>query len=164
MHPNEELVTRFYTSFQRRDAEGMVACYHPDITFSDPVFPGLVGGEARAMWRMLCERGKDLEIEFRDVHADDSRGSAHWEARYTFSGSGRRVHNVIDATFEFRDGLIFRHTDRFDLWRWSRMAIGPAAALFGWLPPMQGAIRKKARTGLDAFIGARGLDATKTVP
>lgn len=164
MHPNEELITRFYKSFQARDAEGMVACYHPEVAFSDPVFQGLAGGEARAMWRMLCERGKDLEIAFGEVRADDSRGSAHWEAHYTFSGSGRRVHNIVDATFEFKDGLIARHTDRFDLWRWSRQALGPSAALFGWLPPMQGAIRKKARSGLSAFIASRGQEATKTAP
>ena len=35
----------------------MADCYHPDVHFSDPVFPSLKGDEARGMWRMLCERG-----------------------------------------------------------------------------------------------------------
>jgi len=161
-HPHEALIERFYSSFQRRDAEGMIACYHPDITFSDPVFTDLRGGEARAMWRMLCERGKDLELDFRDVRADDAEGQAHWEAHYSFSATQRRVHNIIDARFHFKDGKIIRHQDTFDLWRWSRMAIGPAALLFGWLPPMQNAIRKKARAGLDAFIASRGEQATRS--
>jgi len=152
MNEHEALITRFYESFQKRDADGMCACYHPDVEFSDPAFPGLVGAEARGMWRMLCERGKDLKLEFSGVSADEKTGRAHWEAWYTFSASGRRVHNVIDASFELRDGKIFRHTDRFDFYRWARQALGPAGLLLGWTPFMQGAIRKKARKGLQEFM------------
>lgn len=155
MHPNARLIETFYTSFQKRDAEGMVACYHPDVRFSDPVFHELVGPRACAMWRMLCKRAKDLEIEFRDVQADDKTGSAHWEARYLFSATGRNVHNVIDAKFEFRDGKIVRHADTFDLWRWAGMAMGAKGKLLGWLPPVQQAIHKKAMGGLDEFERAQ---------
>lgn len=75
MHANEELIRRFYTAFQKRDGAAMAACYHPDVQFSDPVFTGLRGPRAGGMWKMLCERGKDLKVEFRDVKADDSTGS-----------------------------------------------------------------------------------------
>lgn len=151
MHSNARLIETFYTSFQQRDAEGMVACYHPEVRFSDPVFHELEGARACAMWRMLCARAKDLEIEFRDVQADDGAGSAHWEARYLFSATGRKVHNVIDARFELRDGKIVRHADTFDLWRWAGMALGAKGKLLGWLPPIQRAIHRKAIGGLDAF-------------
>jgi len=60
MHPNEQLIERFYTSFQKRDPDGMVACYHPEIRFSDPVFPDLRGESAGAMWRMLSARAKSF--------------------------------------------------------------------------------------------------------
>ena len=155
MHPNARLIETFYTSFQKRDAEGMVACYHPDVRFSDPVFHELVGSRACAMWRMLCKRAKDLEIEFRDVQADDKTGSAHWEARYLFSATGRNVHNVIDAKFEFEGGKIVRHADTFDLWRWAGMAMGAKGKLLGWLPPVQQAIHKKAMGGLAEFERAQ---------
>ena len=157
MHPNETLIETFYTCFQRRDAAGMIACYHPDIEFSDPVFPDLKGPRAGAMWRMLAERAKDVQVSFSDVHADDRAGAAHWEAIYTFSETGRRVHNKIDARFEFRDNKIVRHHDRFGLWRWAGMALGPRGALLGWLPPVQQAIRDKAAGNLERFIAARGL-------
>nr|QMS48188.1 ketosteroid isomerase-related protein [uncultured bacterium] len=75
---HEQLIERFYAAFQKRDAAGMAACYHPDVTFSDEAFPGLRGDRARDMWRMLCERGTDLELTFSDVSADAERGSAHW--------------------------------------------------------------------------------------
>lgn len=159
MHPNAELITRFYDAFSRRDGATMAACYAADASFSDPVFPGLQGSEPGAMWQMLTEQGKDLQITFRDVQADDEQGSAHWEASYTFSVTGRKVHNVIEAKFRFRDGKIAEHQDDFDLYRWTKMALGPAGLLLGWSPIVQGPLRKKARAGLDAWIaknGARG--------
>jgi ketosteroid isomerase-like protein len=152
MHPNAELITRFYEAFGRRDAEGMVACYAPDVVFSDPVFPSLRGEEAGAMWRMLCERGKDLRVEASGIDADDRAGRAHWEAHYTFSATGQRVHNVIDARFEFKDGKITRHTDSFNLTRWAGMALGLKGKLLGWAPPVQNAIRKQADAGLRAWM------------
>jgi ketosteroid isomerase-like protein len=154
MHPNAQLIDGFYAAFARRDAGAMAACYAPDATFHDPVFD-LAGSEVGAMWAMLCARGKDLALEWRDVRADDRAGSAHWEPRYTFSATGRPVHNVIDAGFTFRDGRIATHVDRFDLWRWSRMALGMKGALLGWTPFLRDAIRSQARRGLDAWI-ARG--------
>ena len=133
-------------------AAGMGACYHSEVVFSDPVFPELRGGEARAMWAMLCSRAKDLDIVFGDVHAADAQGRAHWEPRYTFSPTGRRVHNVIDAVFEFRDGLIVRHVDRFAFWRWARQALGATGWLLGWTPMVRDRVRAEARRGLDAFL------------
>lgn len=155
MHPNAQLLQRFYEAFQRRDGEAMAACYHPDAQFSDPVFTDLRGAEVGAMWRMLCGRARDLDVSFRDVQADAAQGSAHWEARYTFS-TGRRVHNRIEAAFEFRDGLILRHRDRFDLWRWTRMALGPLGVALGWSPLVQGKVRRTARAGLSAFLAKQG--------
>jgi ketosteroid isomerase-like protein len=150
-HPNAELIETFYAAFQRRDAEAMVACYAPDVWFSDPVFHDLRGPRAGAMWRMLTARASSLEVTFRDVRADDHVGSAHWEARYVFSATGRSVHNVIDARFELRDGKITRHADTFDLWRWAGMALGAKGKLLGWAPPIKNAIHKTAMRGLEAF-------------
>ena len=152
MNANEAVIRRFYSAFQQRDAAGMVACYAPDVQFSDPVFTDLRGSAAGAMWRMLCARGKDLKIEFRDVRADGTTGSAHWEAWYTFSTTGRKVHNIIEATFEFRDGKITRHTDRFDLHRWSGLALGLPGKLLGWTPLLQNKIRAMAKKGLDDYL------------
>ena len=148
MNANEETLKRFYGAFQKRDAAAMAACYAPDVRFSDPVFTDLRGADAGAMWKMLCERGKDLRLEFRDVRADAAAGSAHWEAWYSFSATGRKVHNVIEATFEFRNGMIVRHTDRFDLYRWARQALGPAGLLLGWTPMLQNKVRAMAAKGL----------------
>jgi len=100
---------------------------------------------------MLCERGKDLEIEFRDVVADETTGSAHWDAHYTFSATGRKVLNRIDARFEFEDHLIRRHNDTFDLWRWAGQALGLKGQLLGWTPFVQKAIRRQANRSLERY-------------
>lgn len=155
-HPNAELVSSFYAALQRRDAAGMNACYAPDIRFRDAVFD-LEGWRARAMWRMLCERGRDLRVEFSGVQADDTTGSAHWEATYTFGATGRAVHNVIDASFRFVDGRIARHQDRFGFHRWARQALGPAGLLLGWAPPFQAAVRRRSAAVLDEYIRKRAL-------
>ncbi|MFI5234541.1 MAG: nuclear transport factor 2 family protein [Gemmatimonadales bacterium] len=155
MHPNAELITTFYQALQRRDAGGMIACYGPAVVFHDPVFQ-VEGSRAGAMWRMLCERGKDLRIEFRDVEAGDVNGSAVWEAWYTFSATGYPVHNRIRATFHFQDRRIIRHDDRFDLHRWAGQALGWKGRLLGWAPPVQAAIRKNAARSLDAFLAKAG--------
>lgn len=151
MHANEKLLHDFYSAFQRKDAEAMAACYADNVVFNDAVFVDLRGREASDMWRMLCANGKDLELTFSDVHADDAQGRAHWEARYTFSATGKKVHNIIDARFTFRDGRIATHTDSFDFYRWSKQAFGVAGVLLGWTPFLRNTVRKQARRALDKF-------------
>jgi hypothetical protein len=151
MHPNEQRLTDFYQAFARRDAAPMRAAYAPDATFSDSAFVGLTGDEIGDMWTMLAERAKDFRLEFRDVKADDTRGSAHWEAWYLFQGN-RQVHNVIDATFTFdAQGRITTHLDHFEFWRWSRQALGLPGVLLGWTGFLQRAVQKNARKGLEDF-------------
>ena len=155
MHANAQLIEHFYAAFARRDASAMATCYAPDARFRDPVFD-LAGGDIGAMWAMLCERGKDLTIVWRDIRADDATGRAHWEADYTFGATGRPVHNVIDAAFTFRAGRIASHVDTFDLWHWTRMALGFKGLVLGWTPFVRDAMRSQARRGLDAWLARRG--------
>jgi ketosteroid isomerase-like protein len=155
MHHNAKVIHDFYDAFSRCDAEAMVAHYAEDVEFSDPVFTALRGDEARGMWRMLTARAKDIKIVASAIEADDSSGQAHWDADYTFSTTGRLVHNRVDARFTFRDGKIVRHVDSFDLWKWSGTALGLPGKLFGWSPPLQNKIRKTADAGLRAFLKKR---------
>ena len=152
---HQALITRFYQAFQQLDAQGMAACYTDDVVFSDPVFGQLRGKDAADMWRMLTSRAKDFSLTFDQVQADGQRGSAHWVATYVFSQTGATVVNDIQARFVFRDGKICEHHDHFDLWRWSRQALGLKGLLLGWTPLVQNAIRTQAKKGLKAFQGSR---------
>lgn len=156
MHPNTKLITEFYEAFSRSDGDAMASCYHRDVSFSDPVFPNLNGEEAGDMWRMLTSSASDLRIEFSDVQADDQTGRAHWEAWYTFSATGKKVHNIIDASFEFRDGAIVSHVDDFDFWRWSRQALGLPGVLLGWTPLVHNKVRAQAGEQLERWRRGHG--------
>ncbi|SHM77176.1 Ketosteroid isomerase-related protein [Pseudomonas asturiensis] len=152
---NSALITRFYEAFAQLDAEAMSACYTEDVLFSDPVFGELRGSHARDMWRMLTSRAKNFSVVFDQVRADDRSGTAHWVATYLFSQTGRTVVNDIQARFVFRDGLICEHHDHFDLWRWSRQALGAKGLLLGWTPVVQNAIRGQAQKGLKTYTESR---------
>lgn len=146
---NEQIIRKFYESFSRSDAAEMVSCYHDEIEFSDPAFGLLKGNEAKNMWRMLIERGKgDIKINFSNVSANETKGSADWTAEYLFSKTERKVFNEIHAEFEFKDGKIFRHRDTFDIWKWSKQALGLPGLLLGWSSFMQNKIRQNAKESL----------------
>lgn len=130
----------------------MASLYHPEARFKDAAFNLNSGKEAGAMWTMLVTAGKDLRIEFRDVRAEGDQGSAHWEAWYTFSKTGRKVHNIIEAQFEFKDGLIYRHTDQFDFARWSRQALGLTGWLLGWSRFLKNKVSSTAMKNLRRFM------------
>ena len=159
MHPNAQLIQNFYTAFQKLEPGPMAEAYHDEAVFSDPVFQNLPAWKARAMWAMLCERAQDFSLEFRDVEADDQTGRAYWEPTYTFSKTGNIIVNKIHASFEFKDGKIIKHVDRFSLWRWTRLALGTTGLIMGWTPTVQNKVRKEALTGLEMYCKRKRIKA-----
>lgn len=143
---NQEVLQQFYDAFQAGDAEKMVACYHDKVTFEDPAFGKLEGEEAKAMWRMLIQRAQgQLKIEVPTVKASATEGSSYWIARYPYGPKKRIVLNKVTGSFTFRDGKILTHIDEFDLWAWSRQALGFPGFLLGWSSFMRNKIQ--ANTG-----------------
>lgn len=158
MHPHETRIRELYAAFARHDAEAMARCYHPEVFFSDAVFPALRGAAAADMWRMLLARAADLEITLEEAHADADGGHARWTARYTFGRTGRRVVNRVQAMFAFRDGLIVRHYDRFSFWRWAAQAFGPLGAALGWFQLFKWRVRRDAAEALERFREREGTE------
>lgn len=158
MHPNEQLITRFYAAFQQKDYKTMQECYADDATFSDAVFQNLDAKQVRAMWQMLVSTGKDLQLEFKNVSVDDTKGSAEWIATYTFSKTGNKVENRIKANFTFKNGKIATHTDDFSFYRWARQALGRQGLFLGWLPSVKNKIRETAQGNLKLFMKRYKLD------
>lgn len=152
-----ELIKTFYDAFARRDTDMMESCYHPDVTFGDPIFQDLEGRDrVMGMWRMLLGSTADLNVSVRDISVRPHEGTAHWTASYTFDKTGRRVVNEIDALFRFEDSLIIRHHDDFDLRHWSKMAMGrPVGRVLGWTPKLRARIRDTARQALQEFMTTR---------
>ncbi|MEN2402435.1 nuclear transport factor 2 family protein [Flavobacterium sp. MC2016-06] len=152
MNANEALITKFYTAFANADAQTMSECYHPNVHFIDPAFGLLKEEQVSKMWKMLILRSKgNIKIEFSNIKADDSTGSANWVATYNFSKTNRNVINKIAAEFVFQDGLIIKHTDSFDIWKWAKQAFGPAGYLLGWTGFFQKKVQKQALLSLQNF-------------
>ena len=133
----------------------MAGIYHSKATFADPVFE-LKGAEIGDMWRMFCASGEGLRVTFSNPAADDAHGTARWEARYTFTPTGRPVHNVIDSAFTFEDGMVVAHEDAFDLASWARQALGLSGAVLGRTSYMQKRIRQQAMGQLSRYRGRSG--------
>jgi len=112
----KSIIENFYRAFDNLDAESMIDCYHKDIKFEDPAFGVLKGEKAKNMWRMLChsQKGKNFKVKASNIVYNNMKGTADWEAHYTFSKTGRRVHNVINAEFEFKDSKIIDILNSFE--------------------------------------------------
>ncbi len=152
MHQHQQLIETFYSAFARKDFKTMAECYHNEVEFEDPAFGKLKGAEAAKMWEMLLTRSKDLSVVFSNVQATEQQGSANWVATYTFSRTGNKVVNNIQAAFDFKDGKIIKHTDRFDLSKWFVSAFGWKGYLFSALPFLKNKFKQQAKQTLTNFI------------
>ena len=149
----ENLITGFYSAFQRLDADSMNSFYHNDIVFFDPVFDLLKGNEVKQMWKMLCSNAKDFSLSFSDI-SDKGEGyyTCNWTASYTFSATGRSVINRVKAYMKIENGKIIEHSDGFSLHQWASQALGFSGKLFGWNRFFQRKIKLKARKKLLAYM------------
>jgi limonene-1,2-epoxide hydrolase len=152
-HPNEKIIMDFYQAFQKGNPKAMNACYHKDIVFYDPAFGHLKGDRVRAMWYMLLEKSMgELSISFSEIQANDYNGSARWTATYYYGPSKRKVVNEGVGTFYIQNGKILQHTDHFDLWSWSRQALGFKGFLLGWTKSMKLKIQQESSKMLSRYI------------
>ncbi len=155
MHPNHALIERLYAGLAAKDGEAMAACYAPEARFTDPVFD-VEGGDVGDMWRMLTSRaGEGFRAEVKDVWASGGKGSAMWDAWYTFSATGRKVHNTGRATFVFKDGKIVDHQDDFDFHAWASQALGWKGKLLGKTLFLKRKVSGQAMAGLRKFQQGR---------
>jgi len=152
MTTSEDTLIKFYTAFSNGNVAQMCECYHPNIKFRDPVFGLLKGVEVCKMWTMLLEKSKgNIKIEFSEIKANEHTGTAHWIATYNFSKTNRKVVNSVRAHFQFKDGLIIKHTDDFDIWKWAKQAFGWKGILLGWTGFMQKRIHQQALSSLKNY-------------
>ena len=149
---NKDLVQHFYAAFQKLDYTAMQECYSDEVIFQDPAFGLLNGIDVRAMWEMLCKNAKEFSLQFSDIQAeDDEYVTCRWIATYTFSATGRKVENRIQAFIRIQNGKITEHTDHFNFWRWARQATGLSGWLLGWSAFFQSQVRKQALENLKKF-------------
>jgi ketosteroid isomerase-like protein len=158
MNDSKQLIQTFYSAFARLDYKTMQGCYNDDPIFNDPVFGILQGDEVRAMWEMLCRNARDFSLQYSAIENDGEYATCNWNAAYTFSKTGRRVLNKVKAHMRIQNGKITEHTDEFDLYKWSRQALGLPGILLGWSGYLKNKIRDDARSKLQKFMTNRQED------
>lgn len=152
MNTNEQLIHHFYTSFQQKNVQSMQDCYAENATFSDAVFRNLNAAEVKSMWAMLIKSGKDMRVEFKNIEENEKGVTAEWDAWYTFSKTGKKVHNHVIASFLIEDGKIVKHTDYFNFYRWASQALGLTGILLGWTGFLKNKIAATAKKNLEGFM------------
>ncbi len=152
MTTTEQVIQKFYTSFQNKDYKTMQQCYAGSAIFNDPVFRNLNATQVKAMWEMFCVKSKDLKIEFGNITANETNGSAEWTASYIFSPTGKKVVNKITANFIFENQKIVKHTDTFNFYKWAKQALGLSGVLLGWTPLAKNKVQKMGMKTLNDYI------------
>ena len=153
---NKELLQKFYNSFSEGNAKGMIDCYHEDITFHDPAFGTLRGKRAKAMWEMLLsKKDSKASLAYKILEVNDKHAKVNWTAHYKYGPKKRKVVNNVTANFEFKEAKILKHTDDFNLWAWSKQALGISGYLLGWSSYMRDQIQKKTGNLLNSYIAKR---------
>ncbi len=147
---NEDVISKFYSSFANADSASMIELYSDDVRFSDPVFGILKGSQAKSMWKMLVRTG--IVITFGGIKSSGNKVYANWQAEYIYTPTKRKVVNKIKAEFELKDGKIISHSDKFSLWKWSAMALGMTGLLLGWTSTVKHKIRTMANASLRSFM------------
>ena len=122
----KDFIEEFYTAFSNREA-----------IFKDEIF-SLKGKEIAAVCNMLISPGKDLELIFRNLNEENAMVTVKQEVIYTFSATKRKVHNKIEASFSFKDNLIWSIIDTFNFLVRSLL--------------VKNKVKKRAVDSLNAFI------------
>ncbi len=150
------LVKTFYDAFARLDVETMLSCLHPEITFSDPLFPNLRKVQVFGMWRMLiasaARHPNDFKLSYELVFVEERKAQVHWQAHYRYGGR-RKVHNKVLATLTFWDGKIVRHVDGFNFFTWGRQALGTLGLVLGWHRKFRASVQAAALKQLKVYMG-----------
>jgi steroid delta-isomerase-like uncharacterized protein len=91
------VVEGFFEAFNRRDVEGLLACFTEDATYRDLFYGPHTGHAAlRGMFERMFREGRDYRWQMDAVVADAHRAAAEWTFSYTATAAvprseGRRV-------------------------------------------------------------------------
>ncbi len=123
------LIDKLIDAYNRRDVEGVLACCTDDVYWEDPTSGAIRGKNMiRAALRTVFTAFPDLHFPKEELNYymsfDGTRGASSWRLTGTMTGpmnppgyapTGHPVDIKGACLYEFRDGLISRHTIVFDM-------------------------------------------------
>lgn len=152
MTASVKTIHQLYTSIANGDVSKIDECYADNVKFHDPVFGFLTADEVPKMWKMLIlKSNKNLDLDYKIIKITKHTAEVKWTAIYFFGKNKRQITNHIQSKFHFKEGLIVKQNDDFNIWKWSQQAFGLPGFLFGWTGYMQRKIQLKALSSLKNF-------------
>lgn len=103
-------VERFAEAFNRRDVDGLLACFTADATYRDLFYGPHAGQPAlRGMFERMFREGRDYRWSMEAIVMDDRRAAAEWTFGYTATAAvprseGRSVRFSGMSIFELSGG------------------------------------------------------------
>lgn len=153
MLPSEQTIHQLYTALADGEISKIDTCYSATVNFYDPIFGVLKNDEVPAMWKMLIEKSKaNLKIKYNIIKIDAFTATVEWTANYTFGKKNKKIKNQIRSQFHFKEGLIIKQNDDFNIWNWCKQAFGFYGFFLGWTGYMQHKIQVKALSSLKKYI------------
>jgi steroid delta-isomerase-like uncharacterized protein len=111
------VVERFAEAFNRREVDGLLACFTADATYRD-LFYGPHAGQAalRGMFERMFHEGRDYRWSMDVIVMDDRRAAAEWTFGYTATAAvprseGRRVRFSGMCLFDLEGGRIHAYRE-----------------------------------------------------
>lgn len=153
MATSEQTIHQLYTALTDGEISKIDSCYATTVKFHDPIFGVLNNDEVPAMWKMLIERSnRNLKIQYNIITINEYTATVEWKANYTFGKKKRNIENQIRSHFHFKEGLIIKQNDDFNIWNWCKQAFGGYGFFLGWTGYMQHKIQVKALSSLKKYI------------
>ncbi len=121
---NEQLLAKYPDAWTKRDVEKVLTYFHEDCVYEDPTLGVIKNGKegVREFFHEVFSMQPDFHLEYSDYFATDTRGASIWTITNTWNGefhgvdvTGKKVKFIGTTMFEFKDGLILRNTDYWDL-------------------------------------------------
>jgi steroid delta-isomerase-like uncharacterized protein len=113
------IVREFEKAFNRRDVDGLLACFTSGATYVDMFYGAHTGPALRPMFERMFHEGRDYRWVMDTVVETPAAAAAEWTFGYVASdavprSAGRRVHFRGMSLFELEGGRIARYREYFD--------------------------------------------------
>lgn len=127
--------------------------YHPKAEYMDELF-SLKYREILALWYSCMLPEMKLEVKVKSIEQFKDVVVTKWTISYTISSINRRITLDEIGRFEFEDGLIIRHTDKYSFHSWCTQALGVAGMLASWSKWLRSKVRNQAYSSISANLYA----------
>lgn len=114
------IVERFVEAFNRRDVDGMLACFTDDATYADLFLGEATGRDGlRTLFERMMHESGDVDWNIDRVVASDEVEMSEWRFRVVVSevvarSAGRTVSLSGVSVFQLRDGRCCAYREYFD--------------------------------------------------